>query len=425
MLHANHRRIPAFTLLILFLLPPGLFAQDSSASTSRLIIPDGTAIHLRLTKTVSSAHARVGDPLDFVVEKDVNVRDFTVIRAGSTARGSVIGVRGKRLLGIGGKVVFKLDSVELVTGTTVGLRAHKEVKGSSHTWRMVAEMVVTGLFYLPAAPIFLLSRGGNSTVLSSTEITAQINGEASLLAADLPRAAESASGVNDAMENLPPRVFDGEGREGDMVNLIFIAQDGDLRGAFERGGWVKTDEWKPVMAWHLLSQRTHDAKLPMARFYMFGRVQDYSYALPDPAAIMSRRHHLRIWKTEYTLDGNPIWAGAASRDVAIEIGKRGHLINHAIDPYVDAERDFIGTNLTETSLVHRQEYLHCMEPVFQAQTASGEAYYSDSRILLLDLHEASPSPAGLTGAASGLARSISTLVPTSEEDSDDGLISPR
>src|SRR5208283_1186475 len=346
------------------------------------------------------------------------------IRAGSTARGSVIGVRGKRLLGIGGKVVFKLDSVELVTGTTVGLRAHKEVKGSSHTWRMVAEMVVTGLFYLPAAPIFLLSRGGNSTVLSSTEITAQINGEASLLAADLPRAAESASGVNDAMENLPPRVFDGEGREGDMVNLIFIAQDDDLRGAFERGGWVKTDEWKPVMAWHLLSQRTHDAKLPMARFYMFGRVQDYSYALPDPAAIMSRRHHLRIWKTEYTLDGDPIWAGAASHDVAIEIGKRGHLINHAIDPYVDTERDFIGTNLTETSLVHHQEYLHCMEPVFQAQTASGEAYYSDSRILLLDLHEGISTQPGVSGQSTASVRAISLPIGTQAESFQSSLTSP-
>ena len=41
---------------------------------------------------------------------------------------------------------------------------------------------------------------------------------------------------------------------------------------------------------------------------------------------------------------------AATHDVAIEIAKRGRLINHRIDPEVDAERDFVGANLTDTFL---------------------------------------------------------------------------
>jgi hypothetical protein len=389
-----------------------LFAEESSTATSRLVIPDGTAIHLRLAQTVSSTLARASDPLAFIVEKDVSIGGFTIIRAGSIARGSVIEVKGRRFLGIGGKVVFKLDSVDLVTGETLRLRARREVKGKSHTWRMVAEMAIAGLVYLPAAPIFLLSRGGDSTVLKSTEVTAQIDGSTSVLSAGLPRTTESASGLNDMMANLDPRVLDGEGRAGDMVNLVFIAQSDDLQKAFANAGWVKPDKWRPVMAWHLLTQRTHDVLLPIARFYMFGRVQDYSYALPDPTAIMTRRHHLRIWKTGYTVDGSPVWAGAATYDVAIEIAKRGHLINHAIDPEVDTERDFIGTNLTGTSLVHHQEYLDGANPVLQAQTASGEAYHSDGRILLLDLHLSNSNPAGLPGASSG-DKSIPTLVPAS------------
>ena len=95
------------------------------------------------------------------------------------------------------------------------------------------------------------------------------------------------------------------------------------------------------------------------------------------------------------MDGTPIWAGAATHDVAIEIAKRGHLINHRIDPEVDAERDFIGANLTDTSSVSRQEYLHGVDPVFQAQTSSGEAYHSDSRILLLDLQRIASAKIGL------------------------------
>ena len=376
-----------YALVGFLLLPLGLFAQEAASNDSRLTIPDGTSVQLQLTQTVSSSHAKPGDPLDFVVEKDVNVGDFTVLRNGSHVRGHVIGVKGRRLLGIGGNITIGLDSVELVTGETVGISGRKVIKGSSHTWRMLTSMAVTGLFYMPAAPVFLLTRGGHSTILKGTEVTAHFDCDASLRSAGLPAADQTAEGMSDMMEYLPARITDREGHEGDMVNLVFVAQNDELQSAFTRAGWVKTDGWNPIiMAWHLARHGTHDAKLPMARFYMFGRVQDYAYALPDPGAIVSRRHHIRIWKTGYTSAGAPIWAGAATFDDAIAWLKRGRIMNHTIDPHVDTERDFVGTDLAHTSPLQR-EYLQSGNPVFEAQTVSGQTYHSDSRILMLDLHQ--------------------------------------
>jgi LssY C-terminus len=403
---AHLRKIPASVLLTLFLMPCAS-AQEITALPARLAIPDGTPVKLRLAESVSSAHARRGDRVDFVVVRDVNVGGFIVIPAGTVASGSVTGVKGKRILGIGGHVALKLDSVELVNGDRVGLRASMDVKGRSRTKLMAAAMVATGLIFLPAAPIFLLTRGHDSTVVESTEITAQIDGATSILSAGLLRSREDSSELGEMMDYLPPRVFSGEGREGDMLNLVFVGQKEELQQAFARAGWVKTDGWRPIFAWHLLRRRTNDAQLPMARFYLFGRVQDYSYALPDPGAIMSRRHHLRIWKTQYTMDGTPIWAAAATHDVAIEIAKRGRLINHRIDPAVDTERDFVGADLTQTSPVIRQEYLHSADPVFLAQTASGESYHSDSRILLLDLHPVTSTQATGAGQSSATVRTTS------------------
>ena len=141
----------------------------------------------------------------------------------------------------------------------------------------------------------------------------------------------------------------------------------------------------------------------MARFYLYGRVQDYSYALPDPNEVMTRRHHLRIRKTAYAMHGMSIWAAAATHDVAIEIAKRGRLI----DPAVDTERDFIDANLADTTSVSRQEYLHSPEPVFQAQTASGETYHSDSRILLLDFHPATAPKFDAANQPSSVAQATS------------------
>ncbi|MGA2372274.1 MAG: LssY C-terminal domain-containing protein [Candidatus Korobacteraceae bacterium] len=393
-----------------------------SATPARLTIPDGTPIKLRLSESVSSAHAHPGDQLDFVVVRDVNVGGFTVISAGTVAHGSVTGVKGKRFLGIGGKVALKLDTVALVNGDQIGLRAHMNVKGRSRTKLMAAAMVATGLIFLPATPVFLLTRGHDSTVVKSTEITAQIDGADSILSAGLHRTQENSSELGLMMDYLPPRIFSGEGREGDMLNLVFVGQQDDLQKAFQRAGWVRTDKWTPLFVWHLIRYRTSDAKLPMARFYLFGRVQDYSYALPDPGAIVSRRHHLRIWKTDYTIDGTPIWTGAATHDVAIEIAKGGHLINHRIDPAVDTERDFVGSNLTENSSVDRQEYLRCVDPVFQAQTASGEDYHSDSRILLLDLHSVSSAKTGVAGQPTAMVRG--TALPAPAKSFQSNLTSP-
>ena len=396
--------------MVLFLLPPGLFGVEPAASTSQLLIPDGTAVLLQLTQTVSSSKAHAGDPLDFVVAKDISVGNYTVLRKGSHVRGSVIGVKGKRLLGIGGKITVGFDSVQLFTGETVGLSARKVIKGSSHTWRMITSMVVTGLFYMPAAPVFLLTRGGNSTALKGTEITAHFDCETSLPTAGLPNAGQDTEGLNAMMEYLPPRITDREGHEGDMVNLVFVAHNDELQRAFTRAGWVKTDGWNPMMAWHLARHGTHDAKLPMARFYMFGRVQDYAYSLPEPGAVVSRRHHIRIWKTGYTSEGVPIWAGAATFDDAISWLKRGRIFNHTIDPKVDTERDFVGTDLASTSPLQRQ-YRQSDYPVFEAQTVSGETYHSDSRILVLDLHQRETVTAGLPAPATGDEKSIATVTP--------------
>jgi LssY C-terminus len=418
------RKISGYMLLMMSLMSC-VWAQEMSEIPARLIIPDGTPVHLRLAESVSSAHARVGDLLDFIVVRDVCVGNFTIIQAGTMAQGSITGVKGRRLLGIGGKVSLQLDSVSLFNGDRVGLRAKKEVKGGSRTKLMVGGMIVASLIFLPATPVFLLTRGHTSTVLKSTEVTARIDGATSVLSAGLPRSQERSSELDELMDYLPPRIFNREGREGDMLNLAFAARSADLQEAFEHAGWVKTDKWGPVLVWHLLRHGRHDMTLPMARFYLFGRIQDYSYALPDPVAVVSRRHHIRIWKTGYMLDGTPLWIAAATHDVAIEIAKRGRLINHRIDPEVDAERDFIGVNMTEASSITGQQYLHGVAPVFEAQTSSGEAYHSDGRILLLNLRQIASARSGLPAQSSTVVGAASLPIAAPAESYQSNLTSPR
>ena len=79
---------------------------------------------------------------------------------------------------------------------------------------------------------------------------------------------------------------------------------------------------------------------------------------------------------------------AATHDVAIEFVKHKFRLFHKIDPNVDAEREFIAGNLAETKQLTREEYVNCPVLVSGAKTATGQPYYSDSRMLLLELHPA-------------------------------------
>ena len=366
-------------------------AQSISANSAETLIPDGTAIKLRLTQTITSTHAHKGDPLNFEVVKDVTVNGLTVIQAGSIAQGTVAKVHGRRLCGLGGQVVVKLDSVELVTGERVKLNGRREFKGGSHTKLMAEGMVLAGLIYLPAAPALLMTHGHECTVLKGSEVTAHIEGDLPLQSASLVRPPESDSSLSQLISHLPPRVLNGQGREGDMMNLLFVAREDEFRRAFASAGWVEPDKMRGTLFWHLIWQRKHYTRLPMDTFYAFGRRQDVSYSLPDPTCILTRRHHVRIWKTDYEVNGVPVWVGAATHDVALEFAMHGLWMTHRIDPDVDAEREFIAQDLMKTDLVTREQYLPSSVPIFEARTTTGEPFHTDSRVLMLELSQA-PAP---------------------------------
>ena len=92
---------------------------------------------------------------------------------------------------------------------------------------------------------------------------------------------------------------------------------------------------------------------------------------------------------------------------------------------MDAERDFVGIDLTNSSSVSRQEYLHSADPVFQAQTASGESYHSDSRLLLLDLHSVTTAKIDDAGQSSDLVRAIVLPIAAQAESFQSDLTLPR
>lgn len=172
---------------------PGIFAQsaapapDSTAPGGTVTQPaapaaphtllDGTPVKLRLSQTISSADATVGQEIPFEVIEDVDVDGVPVIPKGVTAIGTVTAAEHKRSMGRAGKLDISISYVRLKDEEKAALRAVKDTKGGGHVGAMTGAMVATSIVFFPAAPLFLFVHGKDITIPQGTEITAFVQGD--------------------------------------------------------------------------------------------------------------------------------------------------------------------------------------------------------------------------------------------------------
>lgn len=173
---------------------------------------DGTPVKLRLSQTISSADAKVGQEVPFEVIEDVQVDGVTVLPKGSTAIGTVTEAQPKKRMGRGGKLNVTITYARLADNEKVALRAVKDTSGGGHVGAMTGAMVATGIVFFPAAPLFLFMHGKDITIPQGTEITAFVEGDMHLDMSRFRRpptteavsAAGAASKATLAIDSAPP-----------------------------------------------------------------------------------------------------------------------------------------------------------------------------------------------------------------------------
>ncbi len=156
-------------------------SSPSPAQTSKAPLlfglKDGTPVKLRLSRTISSADAKVGERVDFGVLEEIKVSDVVVIPKGSIAWGTVTEARRRGIAFRGGKLNVNIKAVILADGEKADLRATREFKGDSQGGAMAGAMAVTGVVFWPALPLWLFTPGKNIEIPKGTEILAYINGD--------------------------------------------------------------------------------------------------------------------------------------------------------------------------------------------------------------------------------------------------------
>jgi LssY C-terminus len=192
----------------------------------------------------------------------------------------------------------------------------------------------------------------------------------------------------DLLAKIPRRVSDPNGNPGDMVNVLIVGTQDELVQTFTAAGWVQVDKAVGSTAVNALMdslEKKDYLTMPMSTLFLFNRAQDYGFAHAEPVKVAMSRNHLRVWKSEWEIDGRPLWCVAATHDIGFERDQRNNGLTHKIDPAIDGEREFVDGTLSATGLVVQRDHAAPADALTTAKTATGGEFHSDGRIVVLVL----------------------------------------
>lgn len=124
-----------------------------------------TQVRVKVLKTVTSAAAHSGDPIEFEVLGDVLVDGVVVIAKSAKATGVVLNAEPKKRFGHGGNLAFNITSVYLADNEQASLRCFQDVSGSSNT---------------SAEAVLPLASGKDAAIFQNAEFTALVDGDMQL-----------------------------------------------------------------------------------------------------------------------------------------------------------------------------------------------------------------------------------------------------
>lgn len=229
-----------------------------------------------------------------------------------------------------------------------------------------------------------INQPGNMKASGAFSLVIRKTGDAAAAASEFTGATPPIT--EEVLAKIPRRVVDPDGTEGDRVNFLVLGGEDQLKKALLDMGWVVVDRSiKDTILRGALGTFSKQAYLtiPMSELRMFDRPQDYGFAHSDPVSTVAERHHFRIWKAPFDVDGWTLWVGAGTHDIGFDKDQRNGKITHKIDSDTDKEREFIGESLRNSGQIVKTVYVTPKDTVTKAKTAHGQEYFSDGRILVL------------------------------------------
>jgi opacity protein-like surface antigen len=387
-------------------------------------IPAGTPLEIRIQRPISSYSTRAGTKITGILISPVNEEGGKIlVPLGTTVEGSVVKVR-KVGLGVAHETAeIELRFDQLVLGNhgavpiqvrITGVENAREsinkkggiqgIRSTSTLSNRASGIVGTLAFGDPIAAIF--TTAGSACVLrfSEPEITLPAGTELlGQLAApvELPNVGEQTippivtsdaqrKDLAEMVHKLPFRTFTSGAKElpSDLTNLAFIGSADALTRAFAASGWVIVDSLNAQTTYGTIRSVAENQgyrRAPMSILVLDGKDPNYSYA--KTLNTFSKRHHLRIWTTQQTWNGQQVWTSSSTHDIGIGFSRKDKTFIHLIDSNIDNERAKVVNDLIYTGCVSGVQLVTRLWLPKDAKNGTGEELTTDGRIAVLELND--------------------------------------
>lgn len=185
----------------------------------------------------------------------------------------------------------------------------------------------------------------------------------------------------------------GSGLPGDPLNLSLVGPEEAVVRAFLAAGW------RPANALSLRSSLRiavdtvidrPDPDAPVSNLYLFGRKEDLAFERPVGHS-PRQRHHIRLWRSAELDDEQPMWMGAGTHDIGVELSRTTGAVTHRIAPDVDAERDLVIADLTNAHCVVGVRWIDAFHQELQGRNGGGDPWHTDGRLGVVTLTTSAPA----------------------------------
>lgn len=402
-------------ICLVMLLADGL---SLSAETA----PVGTTLEVRLQEPISSYSTSKGTKISAILIAPVTLDGTVALPLGTELHGSVISVRkvGLGVVHETAEIDLVLNQITLPDGKTVPLacrmtqvenaRETVDKKGRVQGIRSTSTMshrasgvLGTLSFGDPIAAIF--TTAGTSSVLRfsepeiwfpvGTEMMAQLTAPLELpdeKVKTVPPIVTSPDGKKDLQKivrQLPFRTYtDKTNIPSDLTNLMFIGSAGAIERAFAASGWEQVDELTAQSTYSTvrsIAENQGYQRAPMSTLLLADKKQEYAYA--KTLNTFSKRHHLRIWSSAETWQGQPVWTSSSTHDIGIGFSKKNKTFIHLIDTHIDNERSKVVNDMVLTGCVTGVQLVKRPWVPMDAKNGTNEALITDGKIAVIQLND--------------------------------------
>ncbi|HEY1468968.1 MAG TPA: chitobiase/beta-hexosaminidase C-terminal domain-containing protein [Candidatus Acidoferrum sp.] len=166
--------------------PPGVAPNSHAAAAARsaaahatipgkVVLPQGTTVHLVFASPVTSKTAEVGDKIALTLDQDVVLDGVVAAPKGSPATGRVVRVDRPGFGGMPGQVNFHVDALN-VRGTVIKLRRTAAIEGQAKPPSATVLIPVVGT-------LGLFKHGTDAVITRGTPVDATVDSDTAVVVA--------------------------------------------------------------------------------------------------------------------------------------------------------------------------------------------------------------------------------------------------